>query len=255
MPTMKDNLYFHYDGKSCKDFGLMNINLDGGMFEETLVANRTIVETEVKGSDTPLFHRIEEEALEFDMAIAFTGSFTDEDIDNVILWLFQENYKPLYFENKPNRVFYCMPVGSSSIVHNGLKEGYVTITMRCKSSKIESQTQITDTYDVTATTVHIEIMNNGHVEVFPEISIEKIGNGHITIMKNDKIFEIRDLSDQEGVYIDTGREIIESDFIGVHRYENVIGEYHDMSLTIGNNDFAVVGSCKIAFRYRLKYRF
>lgn len=257
MPTIKDSLYFNYDGKSCKDFGLMHINLDSGMFEETLVADRTINETSIRGSDTPLFHSVEEEPIEFQMAIAFQDKFTDEDIDKVILWLFQSRYKPLYFEDKPNKIFQCMPTGDSSIAHNGLKEGYVVINMRCKSSKIESPMNLTPTYDLSNNEgkFPITITNDGHVEIFPEISIEKIGNGHITIMKDGEIFEIRDLTNLEKIYINTEKEIIETDILGVYRYENVVGEFHDMMLSTGVNNFTVEGKCKITFRYKFKYRF
>ena len=257
MPTISENLHFNYDGKSSKDFGVINVNLDNGMFEERFVASRNINETAVRGSDTPLFHSVEEEPLEFSMTIAFVKKFTDEDIDNVILWLFQDKYKPLYFENNPDKIFYCMPVGESTIVHNGLKEGYVTINMRCRSSKIESPTYVTPTYDLSTNEGKYKIIieNNGHVEIFPEISIEKVGDGHIIIMKNGEIFEIRDLTNREKIYINTEKEIIETDIVGVYRYDNVVGDFHDMILSLGVNEFIIEGKCKIAFRYKFKYRF
>ena len=74
MPTIGESLHFNYDGKSSKDFGVIHISLDGGMFEETFVAPRAINETRIRGNDTPLFHSIEEEPLEFDLPIAFTKS-------------------------------------------------------------------------------------------------------------------------------------------------------------------------------------
>lgn len=257
MPTIKDSLYFNYDGKSCRDFGLIHINLDGGMFEEPLSANRTINETTVRGSDRPLFHSIEEEPLSFEMAIAFEGKFSDEDIDDVVLWLFQDHYKPLYFENNPNKVYYCMPVGDANIVHNGLREGYVTIEMRSRSSKVESPMMVTPTYEVSESEEHeiISIMNDGHVEIFPEISIEKIGDGHVTIIKDGEIFEIRDLTNREKIYVNTEKEIIETDAVGIYRYENVVGDFHDMAMPVGGNEFMVQGACKIALRYMFKYRF
>lgn len=258
MPTIKDSLYFNYDGISCRDFGLININLDNGMFEETLVASRSINETKTRGNDTPLFHSVEEDPLEFSLSIAFTRKFTDEDIDDIIIWLFQDIYRPLYFEDKPNKVFYCMPIGDSAIIHNGLKEGYVTINFRCRSSKIESPVQTTPTHNFSSNTESggkVTIVNEGHVDIFPEISIEKIGNGHVTIEKDGEIFEIRDLTNLEKIYVNTEKEIIETDIVGVYRYENVIGDFHDMILSVGSNEFTIKGDCKIAFRYKYKYRF
>lgn len=257
MPTISESLYFTYDNKSCKDFGLIHINLSNDMFEETFVASRDINETKVRGNDTPLFHSVEETPLEFDLAIAFENKFTEKQIDDIIIWLFQDKYKPLYFNDKPNKVFQCMPIGDASIVHNGLREGYFTIVMRCKSSKIESPMKLTDTHDlsVNADGYDISIQNDGHVEIFPEISIQKIGDGYITILKNGEIFEIRDLTNLEEIYVNTEKEIIETDAIGISRYNNVVGDYHDMAMPVGENVFTVQGDCKITFRYKLKYRF
>lgn len=257
MPTIKESLYFNYDGKSCKDFGLIHINLDNGMFEETLVANRTINETAIRGSDTPLFHSVNEDPLSFQMALAFENKFTEQKIDEIIMWLFQDRYRPLFFEDKPNRVFQCMPIDDSAIVHNGLKEGYVIVNMRCKSSKIESPVNITPTHDLSnnLSKYQIKIKNEGHVEIYPEISITKVGDGHITITKDGEIFEIRDLTNGEKIYVNTEKEIIETDIVGVYRYENVVGDFFDMAMPVGDNTFEVEGKCKIAFRYKFKYRF
>lgn len=257
MPTIKQSLYFNYDGTSSKDFKLVNVNLDSGMFDEQFVATREINETKVRGNDTPLFHGIDEEPLEFEMTIAFEGKYTEQDIDNVILWLFQDNYKPLYFEDNPNRLFYAMPVGDARIVHNGLKEGYITLNMRNKSSRVVSPQQLTPTYDLSANsgTYNISIENTGHLEVYPEISIKKIGAGNITITKDGEIFEVRNLTDQEDIYINCEKEIIETDAIGVSRYDDVVGDYYDMALAVGSNTFGVQGTCEITFRYTFKYKF
>lgn len=259
MPTIKDSLYFNYDGKSCRDFGLIHVNLDNGMFDEAFVAERTINETDVRGGD-PLFHGIKESPLEFEMTIAFENEFTDSDIDDVILWLFQDGYKPLFFEDKPNKIYYATPVGDSRIAHTGLKRGYFTITMRCKSSKILSPLITTPLYDLSTNTekYRINIENSGHLEVYPEISIEKVGAGNIIIThvtNNGKIVEIRDLTDEEDIYINCEKEIIETDIIGVYRYDKVVGELTDLVLLRGNNEFDIEGTCKITFRYRFKYKF
>lgn len=257
MPTMKESLYFNYNGISCRTHNLMNVNLDGGMFEEAFHASRSIIETKVRGSDTPLYSGIEEEPLEFQMTIAFTKTFTDADIDNIILWLFQDTYKPLYFEDKPNKIYYCMPNGDSQIAHTGLREGYITISMRCKSSRVYSPKQTSTLYDLSTNSGRyvINIDNKGHVPIFPEISITKVGLGNITILINGKIFEIRNLKDREQVYINCEKEIITTDMVGMYLYDSVIGDFHDIEFKCGNNTFQVEGKCKIQFRYVFKYKF
>jgi phage-related protein len=257
MPTIKQSLYFTYDGISCKNFGLMHINTSNGMFEEKFVATREINETKVRGNDTPMFHSIEESPLEFEMAIAFEGVYSDADIDNIVIWLFKDQYKPLTFEDYPERVYHCMPVGDSSFVHNGLKQGYAVINMRCKSSKVTSPLKTTPTYDLSNNTgtSNITINNTGHVRIFPEVSIEKVGAGHITINKGGKTFEIRDLANGEKIYLNSEKEIIETDIVGVYRYDKVVGDFCNLGLELGSNTYAVQGKCKITFRYILKYRF
>jgi predicted phage tail component-like protein len=258
MPTIKDSLYFTYDGVSCKTFNLINVNLSNGMFEEKLVADRAINELKVRGNEKPLFHGVEEEPLEFEMTIAFEKPFTNDDIDDIILWLFQDNYKPLFFEDKPDRVYYCMPIGEATLAHTGLREGYFTITMRCNSSRIYSPLQTTPTYDLSNNTgtYNVNLVNAGHLEIYPEISIEKVGDGHIAFTREDgEIFEIRNLTNGEKIYINCEKEIIETDIVGVYRYENVVGDYYDMGLKVGTTRFGIQGKCKIAFRYTYKYKF
>jgi phage-related protein len=227
------------------------------MFEERFHASRTINETKVKGNDTPLFNGIDEDPLEFTLTLAFTDEYTDDTIDNIILWLFQDTYKPLYFEDKPNKIYYCMPNGDASIAHNGLKQGYLTVNMRCKSSKIYSPEQLTPQYDLSnnVESYNVTINNGGHVDIYPEISIIKIGAGNITFTKDGQIFEVRNLADAEEIYINCEREIIETDAVGVTHYDDVVGDYFDIVLNRGDNIINIQGTCKIQFRYVLKYKF
>ncbi|AYP68260.1 hypothetical protein PQE75_gp219 [Bacillus phage vB_BcoS-136] len=257
MPTIKEKLYFNFDGVWSNDFNIVHINTDGGMFSETFVANREIVETQMRGNKKPIFHGIEESPLEFEMTIAFEKRWTDEEIDNVLKWLFVDHYKPLYFEGAENKIYRCMPVNDSQIVHNGLKEGYITLSMRCDSSNIYSQTITTNPVNITETSI-ITINNDGHESIYPEISIIKNGSkGHISIENlNDLssgIFEIRDIELGEDIYIDCEKEIIETDIIGVYRYDNIIGNF--TRLLKGENRLKIDGNCTIQFRYKNKYKF
>lgn len=258
MPTIKDSLYFNYDGISCRNFQLIQVHLGNGMFEEEFVAERSINELAVRGNDTPLFHGIEESPLEFSITIAFENKFSDSDIDKVILWLFKDTYKPLYFEDKPEKIYHCMPHGDSVIAHTGLREGYFTINMRCKSSKVLSPIKTSPIYTVPSTgKLRVAIQNDGHVEIYPEISIKKTGIGKVEFIRvaDGEIFEINALTNLEDIYINTEKEIIETDAIGVYRYDNVIGDYQDMSLKVGKTEFDISGACKVTFRYTFKYKF
>lgn len=255
MPTIKDKLAFNFNGVSSDQFGLVHISLDNGMYEETFVSSRELVETKSKGSNKALLHSIDDSMLEFDMTIAFENKYTDNDIDGIIRWLFVDQFKPLYFEGSENKVYMCLPTGDASIIHNGLNEGYFTIHMRCDSSNVYSQ-YITSNLETITTNKTITIENNGHFDVYPEISIKKNGAGKITIESLDNygaIFEVLNLTNQEDIYINCEKETIETDLLGTYRYDDLIGEFP--KLVYGSNRLKITGACTIQLRYKNKYRF
>lgn len=257
MPTIREKLNFNFDGIWSEQFGLISINVAGGMFEETLVSGREVIETRTRGNRKPMFHSIESSPIEFQMTIAFTGKFIDEKIDDVIRWLFVDYYKPLYFEGREDKLYYCIPVGDSSIVHNGLNEGYFTILMRCNSSSVYSSVIITDN-TIVSDTRNVTIKNIGHYDIYPEISIKKTGSkGDISIQNmNDVgsgIFYIRDLAINESIYLNCEKEIIESNLIGVSRYDNINGNF--TRFLIGDNLIKIKGSCEIQFRFQHEFKF
>lgn len=255
MPTIKDRLYFTFNGVSSKTFGLIHVNTDSGMYDEALGADRSINETGVKGSRKPLHNGIDESPLSFDMTIAFEGKFTDAKVDSVIRWLFVDYYKPLYFEGKESKVFYCMPVGDPRIIHNGLMQGYITIQMRCDSSQIYSPL-VTSTLETITGSRTITINSDSHYPVLPEISIKKSGAGTVSIQSIDDgnaIFEIKDLTNAEDIYLNCERETIQTDIVGVYRFDKITGEFP--RLLYGANRFKITGDCTIQFRYKNLYRF
>ncbi|MCR4361980.1 phage tail family protein [Bacillus subtilis] len=257
MPTIKDKLYFNFDGKSSRDFKLLSVVMDNGMYEETMVSSRDINETEIRGSSKPMLNSIKDTPLQFELTLAFEQAYTDDDIDAIIRWLFVDNYRPLYFEEKEDKVYMCLPVDDTKIVHNGLREGYFTITMRCDSSNVYSPVVTSESVTVSAdTSSTIIVPNHGHFEIYPEISLKKNGAGTIVIESlddNGNIFEIRDLTDQEDIYINCEKEIIQTDLIGTYRYDKLIGDFP--RLVYGDNRFKVTGACTIQFRYKNRYRF
>lgn len=254
MPTIKEKLYFNFNGKNSKEFNLIHINTSSGMFEDLLVASRSFNEIKPKGSEITYVNNIENTPLEFELNLAFTTDFSDSDIDNIIRWLYVDYFKPLYFEGAENRIFYCMPSGDSKLTHNGLKQGYFTLTMRCNSAFVYSSIIKSPQYDLSDGSVEtIRIFNDGHLDVYPEISILKIGDGNITITNNDNIFEINNLTNMEDIYINCWKEVIITDAIGVSHFDDIIGDFP--SLKCGVNIFEVTGTCKIQFKYQFKYRF
>jgi len=255
LATIKEVLNFNFDGQSSSSFKLVHINLDNGMFEEIFAPSREIVENKVAGNPKPYFNKVELSPREFDLNLGFVEEYTDDLIDRIIRWLFVDYYKPLYFVGKEHKVFYCMPVGDSSIVHNGLKNGYLTIRMRCDSPYIYSPMYNSGVKDV-VTHALVKLPNKGHFEIAPQISIKKIGIGDITIKNSSDDgtpFIIKNLIDGEGIFIDCEKEIIHTDIVGKYRYDDIEGDF--FNLIYGENNIEIYGDCQIEFRYQYKFKF
>lgn len=96
-------------------------------------------------------------------------------------------------------------------------------------------------------------VNYGDVPCKPEIWIEKIGNGDISIINktnNNQEFKFVDILDKELLYIDCEREHIETDINMKYRYDNFNNEY--LELITGNNLLEFIGHFKVMFRYQFK---
>lgn len=130
---MLEGVHFSYDGIKSVDMGLLNVRISGGMFEETFLPTRNILEHKTNGSSKPYFQDVTYEPLEFKLSFAFEYYYDEAKIREVARWLNQKYYKEFYTVDNPNRIFYCMVEGDSSLVHNGLKQGYIELNFRCDS--------------------------------------------------------------------------------------------------------------------------
>lgn len=130
---MVEDLYFSYDGIISANMGLVNVHLASGMFDEFFLPSREINEITVRGKEKPYFQEVRHSPISFSLVFAFDKGFTESRLREVARWLMQDYYKPFYFLNNPNRVFYAMVDGDSNLLHNGLKQGYITLNFRCDS--------------------------------------------------------------------------------------------------------------------------
>ncbi|MGY5342933.1 phage tail domain-containing protein [Paenibacillus glucanolyticus] len=136
--TIRDALYFSYAGKKSVDYGIINVTMSSGMYEESLAPSRSIQEVSIKGRDRPYFQGTKKDPLKFNVSFAFEDTWDTQKIREVTRWLTeQEYYQELYFTNDlgrdPERIFYALFVDDPVLVHNGIREGYVNLTVRCDS--------------------------------------------------------------------------------------------------------------------------
>lgn len=130
---MKQSIHFMYDGIASQDMGVHIAWNNDGLFEENFLPERKIIEKKIANREKPYFQRVEHEPLSFSLSFAITDWEHPDTLRKLARWFFQPHYKPLVFDSNPNRVFYAIFEGDSTLFHNGLKEGYVEINIRCDS--------------------------------------------------------------------------------------------------------------------------
>lgn len=241
---IKESLYFTYDGLSSYDFGILNVSLDKGMYEEQLSATRSIIEESTRGRKKPYFFGFEEEPLEFDLSFAFEEKYNDEKIRKIVRWLFQDYYKPMTFSESPNRIFYCTPVSDSELVHNGLREGYITLKFRCDSPYSYSNVITSKVFNIDSEEI-IEIECQSDEPIYPQIYFKKVSSGDFSIVNlsdGGREFKFVNLLDNETVYVDCDNEEIESDVSHRMLWNHFNNQF--LKLVYGKNRLVVKGDCE-----------
>lgn len=250
---IRESLYFSFNNRKSTDFPIANVSIDTGLFEESVVSSKTINEIYPRYAFKPYYFGIQKEPKQIPLSFSFLEPWNDKMIDEVIRWLNVDEYCELFFEANIDRVFYAMPISDINLIHNGLKQGYLTLTMRCDSAYSYGHYQVTPLYDLSNNTKSrvIELLNYGHYHFYPNIEIHKIGDGDIKInnMSNgNKEFKLSNLQDGEVLQIDCMNEIIQSSLNEKNRYDDFNDEY--LEIVYGKNLLNITGKCKIKFLYQ-----
>lgn len=254
--TIKDSTYFLYNNESCEDYGVTNFSFStNGMQEEPFSFKREIKETKTR--NRTFFNGFEVNPIEFPITLWFDEEFDDEKLQKVARWLFQDYYKPLIFSDNLDKIYYAVFVGENKL-HHIQKRGYVTLTVRCKDEYIYSPIFESEVYDL-RTNMHdgteIIFENRGNIDVYPEISISKYGDGNISIENlsdGGYKFQIDNLKDQENVYVNGQTKKVISDIPGVNHYSDVVDRKF-LKVPWGVSRLLITGNCYIQFRYRFKF--
>lgn len=180
--TIRDSLYFIYDGIESKRFNIANVTLDGGMQEEYFASSRSIVEDKTRGRSKPNFQRIEREPLTLSVSFAFEDTWDERTIQEVRRWLTETDYyKPLIFSNHPEKIYYALCTDNPVLIHNGLKQGYMNLTFRCNDAYAYSPLSLSKVYDwdETVVTVSENSFSAGHNH-----GLALDGNQHLTLQSS-----------------------------------------------------------------------
>lgn len=271
---IKESLYFTYAGRRSSDYGILNVNVSTGLFEETFLASSSIVETYVRGREKPYFVEKKREPLILNLTFAFNDSWNNDDnFREIKRWLDIDYYQPLSFSENLDVVYYAIPVNESILSHNGNKQGYFTITFRCDSPYAYSPTTSTAWYrckdsmsgyflspyqfveDDSVIGTIIDFPNTGDGDIFPELFIKKQSDGDLSIINlsyYNSEFKFTDLKTDEELYVHCENEIITTSLPNTWRYDNFNDNY--LAIGRGKNRLQIVGDCEIMFRYCLKFK-
>lgn len=230
------------------------MKIGSGLYEEQVVANKTINEVSIRGRDEPYFIDLSEDPKSFSLSFFFSEGYDQQLFDEVVRWLNVDYYEPLYFSEDIDRVFYCIPTDGIDHIHNGLKQGYLNLNMRCNSPKSFSHEQSTtwiDFYNGTNRKTRTELINRGQFPFYPEIQIEKLASGDIVInntSNGNQELRLKNVDIGEQIRIDCKNEIIETNKPNTYRYDDFNDEY--LEIVYGKNILKVSNNVRLRFKYR-----
>jgi predicted phage tail component-like protein len=250
---MIHSLHFVYDGVRSLDMNSTQASLSGGLFEEYFLAPKVINEVKVRNRDKPYFMGTEREPLTLPLTFYFEHRLSTEEINEIKRWLDSDYYKPFYFADYPEKIFYCMYQGDSKILHNGIANGVVTLQFRCNAPYAFSPVYTSEVYDLStnvAEGTEITFSNNGDEVLKPILLLEKVGDGDVSLVNKSnggKEFKFTSILNGEYLTIDNENKEIETDAIGISRYGNHNNVF--LELNRGVSRLQVYGGCRIQFKY------
>lgn len=259
---MREATFFTFNGISSEDMGVQIASPNGGLFEEIFLPSRTIIETRTTGREKPYHQRVVNEPLSFSLTFFIYDWQKRDNLRQIARWFFQDYYKPLWFDTKPERIFYAIIEGDSTLFHNGIKEGYVTLNVRCDSPYTYSPIQPVDVIEARTLSTYNQysIFNEGDLPTKPKLWITKrTGAGDVSIKITDnesgntQTLTIKGLQNNEKVFIDCENEEIISDlqYLNIYRYDDHNGIW--LELVEGESTLEFVGNFDIELEYEMAY--
>ena len=260
---IRNSTNFILNGITNEELKIINCNIDTGMQQEPFIYPREILTTQIKGRDELYLQYKRKDVLKFNVNFAFENTFTMDDLRYLARILDSEYYIPLQFMDESddttaiNKIYYIMLSDESIITHNCINQGYVTLSFISNSPYSYSSFMQSQLYDLSVNETYTDIRfdNLGDIECKPEIYIEKVGNGDLSIinMSNSGVeFKFTGLLDEEELEVSSEYEIINTSLVATYRYDNHNGNFLVM-LPFSVNYLRVTGTAKFYFKYQYKY--
>lgn len=252
---IKSSLYFIYNNQLSTDFGVYNVSIQDGLYEEPFLSSSEIIEITTKSRDIPFFQQIKRKPFEFNITFAFIEAWDASKLADLARLFYVDFYAPMVFSESPDKIYWCVPVGEPIISHQGT-QGYVTMNFRCHAPWATSPVYSSEVYDLTSNPVGgttVQIVNNGDIPMYLLINVEIISGSTFSITNlsdGGKVLSFTGLSIAEILEINTETEDITTNVPLTYRYDDFSGEY--LSLPRGVNNLLIKGNIKIQFQYEFR---
>jgi len=252
---IKSSLSFTYNNQLSTDFGVYNVSIQDGLYEEPFLPSSEIIEITTKSRDIPFFQSIKRKPFEFNITFAFLEAWSESKLADLARLFYVEYYAPMVFSESPDKIYYCIPVGDPIITHQGT-QGYVTLNFRCNAPWAVSPVYSSPIYDLTSNTAsgtQISITNNGDLPMYLLISVEIISGSTFSIQNlsdGGKSISFTGLDVGEILEINTSDESILTSKLLTYRYDQMEGEF--LTITRGVSRILIKGNIKIQFQYQFR---
>lgn len=170
--------YFKFNGKSSRDFQLRICQVGSNSSTTLFGVNRTL-EKETTGF-TASIKNINYGDVTIELTLIKTDGnnllpLNKEEQFEIISWLFQDDFKPFVSEDDESKIYYVLFTKGSSY-QNGLKQGYINLTMQLNAPCAFSPIQ-TGYFNVNRHQM-IELVNRSNVGTYsePDFEFQLLGN-------------------------------------------------------------------------------
>ncbi len=234
---MKESkLNFVYDKISSEELEIFNVAIDTSELEEQLFINKTFNEIFLEQQDKYLLTNIDQDPIVLVLSFSFKAKW-DEDLIKQIVELFNTGYyKPLWFEDNPDCIFYCMYQGEAKLIHNALKEGYVEIELRCNDIHTYSQIKEQSFNFVPEEIGIIEFDFIDDYEI--NLSYQNL-NGFSNIINNELMY-LKIIDESNGIASIISKNQIDFtnvDFVAFNiKHNNIYNNYYSVFSLVNNKD-------------------
>ena len=244
--------YFVFDGINSSELGVYLVNVESGLLTHKFLAEKEIISETIQGNDMPYVYGNTKRPLVINITLStLDGKWTFEKRRELARLLDVDYFAKFYRADEQSKIYYLQYIGGIDLTHNACENGYLTMQMQNISAYTYSPVYIETILHDGVTPEIYNFTNNGDANLYPEMSITKIGDGDLSIVNlsnGGKEFKFTGLLDNEILTVDNLNHDIETDVPLTTRYDNFNNEY--LELPRGVNRLEVSSPCEITFRYQ-----